>query len=144
MKTSSNNLSRCLTRANVRIKVERELATRSLREFVYQAWSIVEPSRVFIPGPHIDAIIDHLEGVSHGHIRRLLINVPPRHMKSLLVSVFWPAWEWTLHPERRAVQQLWSAVEHPRFDQVPAPDRITLVVEAPYQVDEQIQSWDCS
>src|ERR1700719_3059354 len=78
MKTSSNNLSRCLTRANVRIKVERELATRSLREFVSQAWSIVEPSRVFIPGRHIDAIIDHLEAVSYGHIRRLLINVPPR------------------------------------------------------------------
>ena len=31
----------------------------------------------------------------------MLINVPPRHMKSLLVSVLWPAWEWIQHPERR-------------------------------------------
>jgi hypothetical protein len=29
------------------------------------------------------------------------MNVPPRHMKSLLVSVFWPAWEWLRWPERR-------------------------------------------
>ena len=44
---------------------------------------------------------DHLEAVTRGDIRKLLINVPPRHMKSLLVSVFWPAWEWTRWPERR-------------------------------------------
>jgi predicted phage terminase large subunit-like protein len=69
----------------------------------------VEPSRVFIPGRHIDAIIDHLEGVSDGHIRRLLINVPPRHMKSLLVSVFWPAWEWTRWPERRWLYSSYAA-----------------------------------
>jgi predicted phage terminase large subunit-like protein len=109
MQTNSNNLSRCLTRANVRIKVERELATRSLREFVYQAWSIVEPSTPFVPGWHIDAIVEHLEAISYGHIRKLLINVPPRHMKSLLVSVFWPAWEWTRWPERRWLYSSYAA-----------------------------------
>ncbi len=36
----------------------------------------------------------HLEAVSRGEIQYLLINVPPGMMKSLLVSVFWPAWEW--------------------------------------------------
>jgi hypothetical protein len=68
---------------------------------VIQAWHVVEPSTPFVPGWHIDAIIDHLEAISYGHIRKLLINVPPRHMKSLLVSVFWPAWEWIRWPERR-------------------------------------------
>ena len=33
-----------------------------------------------------------------GQIRNLIINIPPRHMKSLLVSVFWPAWFWTKQP----------------------------------------------
>jgi len=32
--------------------------------------------------------------VSCGEIRKLIINIPPRHMKSLAVCVFWPAWEW--------------------------------------------------
>jgi predicted phage terminase large subunit-like protein len=106
---NSNSLSRCLTRANVRIKVERELATRSFREFVYQAWPIVEPSTPFVPGWHIDTIVEHLEAISYGHIRKLLINVPPRHMKSLLVSVFWPAWEWTRWPEHRWLYSSYAA-----------------------------------
>jgi hypothetical protein len=35
----------------------------------------------------------HLEAVTFGDINRLLINVPPGFMKSLLVNVFWPAWD---------------------------------------------------
>src|ERR1700756_5811719 len=79
------------------------MASRSLGEFVRQAWPIVEPSTPFVPGFHIDAIGGHLEAVTRGQIRNLLINVPPRHMKSLLVAVFWPAWEWIRYPERRWV-----------------------------------------
>jgi predicted phage terminase large subunit-like protein len=99
--TRSNNLQSWLARPNARAKVEREYAMRSFHEFVRQAWHIIEPATVFVPGWHIDAIVDHLEAVSYGHIRNLLINVPPRHMKSSLVSVLWPAWEWTRWPERR-------------------------------------------
>jgi len=83
-----------LTRPFLRDEIDAELASRSLRELVRQAWPIVEPSTPFVPGWHIDAIVEHLEAVRRGQIRNLLINVPPRHMKSLLVSVFWPAWEW--------------------------------------------------
>src|SRR5262249_26559535 len=78
-----------------------EMAARSLREFVQQAWLVIEPSTPFVPGWHIDAIIEHLEAVTAGQIRNLLVNVPPRHMKSSLISVFWPAWEWIRWPERR-------------------------------------------
>ena len=99
--TNSNNLVSSLAKPNIREKVERELATRSFREFVVQAWNVVEPGTPFVPGWHIDAIIEHLEAVSYGRIRNLLISVPPRHMKSLLVSVLWPAWEWIRWPERR-------------------------------------------
>jgi predicted phage terminase large subunit-like protein len=69
----------------------------------------VEPSTPFVPGWHIDAIIEHLEAASRGQIRNLLINVPPRHMKSLLVSVFWPAWEWIRWPERRWLYSSYAA-----------------------------------
>lgn len=87
---NSNSFAPLLTRPCLRDEID-ELASRSLREFVLQAWPVVEPSTPFVPGWHIDAIIEHLEAVTHGQIRNLLINVPPRHMKSLLVSVFWPA-----------------------------------------------------
>ncbi len=99
--TRSSSLHSWLTKPNARAKVEREFATRSLGEFVRQAWHVIEPATPFVPGFHIDAIVEHLEAVSYGDIRNLLINVPPRHMKSTLVSVLWPAWEWTRRPERR-------------------------------------------
>jgi len=50
---------------------------------------------------HLDAIAEHLEAVTRGEIRRLLINVPPRSTKSLSVAVFWPSWEWTWQPSTR-------------------------------------------
>src|SRR5271168_4065422 len=105
----SSNLQSWLAKPETRLKIEREYATRSLREFVRQAWRVVEPSTPFVPGWHIDAIIDHLEAVTRGDIRNLLINVPPRHMKSLLVSVFWPAWEWIQYPERRWLYSSYAA-----------------------------------
>lgn len=62
---------------------------------------MVEPATPYVHGWHIDCMADHLQAVSDGELRYLLINVPPRHMKSLLVSVLWPSWEWTQRPHRR-------------------------------------------
>jgi predicted phage terminase large subunit-like protein len=73
---------------------ERELYSRSLVDFIRAAWPILEPGTPYIHGWHMDAICDHLQAVSDGHIKRLLINVPPGTMKSMATGVFWPAWEW--------------------------------------------------
>lgn len=81
--------------------INRELSRKSLHEFMVQAWHVVEPATPFVDGWHLHAICEHLEAVSRREIRNLLINMPPRHAKSLLVSVFWPCWEWISHPERR-------------------------------------------
>jgi predicted phage terminase large subunit-like protein len=67
---------------------------RTLSGFVREAWHILEPSNPYIHGWHVDAICDHLEAITRGEINRLLINIPPGTMKSLLSGVFWPAWEW--------------------------------------------------
>jgi predicted phage terminase large subunit-like protein len=76
-------------------------AEGQLRRFIPQAWKIVEPENEFSTGPHIDAICEHLEAASRGQIRKLIINMPPRHMKSLSVSVFWFCWHWINHPASR-------------------------------------------
>jgi hypothetical protein len=62
---------------------------------------VVEPATPYVHGWHIDCMADHLQAVSDGELRYLIINVPPRHMKSLLISVLWPSWEWTQRPHRR-------------------------------------------
>lgn len=73
----------------------------TLLEFVEQAWDVLFPAEPFIGNWHIDAICGHLQAVTAGHIAKLLINVPPSSSKSLLVSVFWPAWEWTRKPSTK-------------------------------------------
>ncbi len=73
---------------------KRELARRSLAEFAKQAWHVLEPATELKWGWALDAICEHLEAVSRGDIKRLLANVPPGSMKSLLTGVIWPAWEW--------------------------------------------------
>lgn len=79
----------------------RRKAEGSLYEFVKQSWHVVEPGIPFIPSWHIEEICEHLEAISSGDIRRLLINIPPRHSKSTIVSVMWPMWEWVGKPEEK-------------------------------------------
>lgn len=70
----------------------------SLPRFIREAWPILEPATPFVDTWHIDCVAEHLEAVSRGELLRLIINVPPRTMKSLTSAVFWPAWEWLEHP----------------------------------------------
>lgn len=66
-------------------------------------WPIIEPATPYIHGWHIDAICDHLEACARFEIKRFLINMPPRHMKSILVNVMFPTWVWLHNPERRFI-----------------------------------------
>lgn len=76
------------------LAIERELFSRSLADFARAAWHILEPATPLKWGWALDAICQHLEAVTDGRINRLLMNVPPGTMKSLLTAVIWPAWEW--------------------------------------------------
>lgn len=73
---------------------EREKFEGTLLDFAEYVWPVVEPAIPFIKGWAIEAIAEHLQAVTEGHIRRLLINVPPGFTKSLMTDVFWPAYEW--------------------------------------------------
>jgi predicted phage terminase large subunit-like protein len=81
--------------------IEKRKCELSLAEFVKSAWHVIEPEQPYVHGWHIDFICAHLEAITRGEMldddtyyNRLLTNVPPGTMKSLLVGVFWPAWEW--------------------------------------------------
>ncbi len=82
-------------------QLQAENMRRELRQFVKGAWETVEPGAPFVGGPHIDAICDHLTFVSLGDIDDLVINIPPRHSKSTICAVMWPAWEWTWNPSEQ-------------------------------------------
>src|SRR5579859_2326163 len=81
----------------------------SLYEFVKQAWTILEPVTPLDWNWHLDLICEYLtlikdekfKPVCGDHLEGIIFNVPPRTMKSLLISVFFPLWFWTTDPSRR-------------------------------------------
>ena len=84
-----------------RLAEETHILTNDLGLFVREGWFELEPLTPIMWNWHIDAICDHLTAISKGEIRRLQIWVPPGSMKSRMVSIFWPAWEWSHHPHLR-------------------------------------------
>lgn len=88
--------------------LEAELARRlalkardRLAYFLRAAWHVIEPSTPLAWGWHLDAICEHLEAVTAGRIKNLLITIPPGCTKSILVAVMWPAWVWATDPSVR-------------------------------------------
>src|SRR5581483_3297785 len=81
----------------------------TLKNFVREAWSILEPVSTLQWNWHLDLICDYLTLVRDNkfkakcgqHLEGLIFNVPPRTMKSLLITVFFPIWLWTTDPARR-------------------------------------------
>jgi predicted phage terminase large subunit-like protein len=84
-----------------RQSIQAEKARRSFALFVKDAWHVIEPGRPFVAGWHLDAIAEHLQAVSSGQIKKLLVNMPPRHGKSSLISVLWSDWLLLNNPSLR-------------------------------------------
>ncbi len=96
-----NEMSPAFVSQAIQKEKQRRRASASLYEFVKQSWHVVEPSAKFIGSWHIEEICEHLEAISTGDIKKLLINIPPRHSKSTIVSVMWPMWEWLTDPAQK-------------------------------------------
>lgn len=89
--------------------IQAERGRRSLAAFIKAAWPVLEPSTPYVHGYHIDVIAEHLEAVSNLQIRNLVINMPPRFAKSLLVSVSWFCWTWINDPGTRWLYSSYGA-----------------------------------
>lgn len=89
-------------------------ARASFAEFVRQAWHVIDPHPL-VHSWHLDAICLHLQAMTAGEILRLIINIAPRHGKSNLFSIMWPAWIWIHNPEAQFFYLSYAAalsVEH--------------------------------
>lgn len=100
MMTSSRSTKNSPPKLAESDRARAERARRRFPLFVREAWPIVSPTPL-IETLATDAIAEHLQAVTRGQIRDLLINVPPRFAKSTLVSVLWPVWEWIDNPALR-------------------------------------------
>jgi hypothetical protein len=74
----------------------------SLGDFVRAAWHHAGEPQKFDSNWHIDCLTDHLMAVGRREIKGpgpLIFTMPPRHMKSRGVNVFFPAWTWAQNPD---------------------------------------------
>jgi len=69
-----------------------QILRSDLGYFAERCFCELNPQAAFLPNWHIEAIAAKLAAVRAGKIRRLIINLPPRHLKSLLASIAFPAW----------------------------------------------------
>jgi predicted phage terminase large subunit-like protein len=65
---------------------------QDLSTFIERAFYELNPQTVFLGSLHIELLASKLEGCRRGKIRRLIVNLPPRSLKSHAASVAFPAW----------------------------------------------------
>lgn len=104
-RTANERLAKLLLERQLREdRVRQSNPYGGLMEFVRYFWHVLEPVDPFVEGWPLECMCAHLEAITRGEqvelagkvrpFNRFLANVPPGFMKSLLVNVFWPAWEW--------------------------------------------------
>ncbi|MDB2414689.1 phage terminase large subunit [Rickettsiales bacterium] len=76
--------------------------------FIERSFMHVDPASKFSSNWHIDLIADRLTKAYNGKIKRLIINIPPRYLKSICVSVAWPAWILGNKPSARIMTASYS------------------------------------
>jgi len=140
------------TRAQAALELRQRQARRaiigSLRRFIEAFWVIVEPRRELIWGWHMDLICEELVRAYRGELPgSLVINIPPRHSKSSLVSVLGPAWWWLHRPESQFLA-ITKADKNAKRDArymrriVSSPEYRALVAQQ--VADGKTQAWDWS
>jgi predicted phage terminase large subunit-like protein len=84
------------------------LLRSDLRFFIWKSFQTILPGTDYLPNWHIHAIVHQLMRVHAGEISRLLINQPPRSLKSICVSVAYVAWLLGHHPTCRIIVASYS------------------------------------
>jgi predicted phage terminase large subunit-like protein len=79
------------------------LLRHDLATFTARAFAHLDPQTPYLPNWHIELIAHYLMKVARGEITRLIINVPPRSLKSILASVAFVAWLLGRYPGLRVI-----------------------------------------
>ena len=82
---------------------DREKCQNEFMSFVGEMWS------AFIHGKHHEIMADAFERVAKGELKRLIINMPPRHTKSEFASYLLPAWFLGKYPDKKIIQTAHTA-----------------------------------
>ena len=85
-------------RERLELLKKQEICKTNFLEFIDHMWD------GFICGRHHKIFAEKLEGIANGTIKRLIVNMPPRHTKSEFASTYFPAWIMGRDPSRKIMQ----------------------------------------
>ena len=92
------------TLAKVREVVQHREAMRTkFSEFFVRGFQTIDPGAKYKHNWHIDCVCEHAQAVYEKQIPKLIVNIPPRFLKSSMISVAWPAWILGLEPSQRII-----------------------------------------
>ena len=91
-------------------ELEKEVLRNDLSSFIAKSFNTINPSVKYNHNWHIDLIAEYLKAVYNGEIKRLIINIPPRSLKSVCVSVAFPAWVLGKKPNSRIIVASYSEI----------------------------------
>lgn len=89
-------------------RVMQAILATDFRSFIDYTFGLLRPGTPFRPNWHIDAMAHKLAQVASGEVKRLIITVPPRNLKSICASVALPAWFLGHNPSERIVSVSYS------------------------------------
>ncbi|MEY3197503.1 MAG: hypothetical protein RLZZ59_874 [Pseudomonadota bacterium] len=89
-------------------KILNALLRTDFSSFISKVFCTINPGVEYEHNWHIDLLSDYLSAVQKGEIRRLIINIPPRTLKSVCTSVAWPAWILGQDPTKRIMVASYS------------------------------------
>lgn len=87
-----------LTQAEFDVLLRNDLTT-----FIARSFAHLDPQTTYAHNWHVDLLADRLTQVYQGKLRRLIITVPPRSLKSICASVGFPAWVLGRDPSKRII-----------------------------------------
>lgn len=104
------------------LEYKREIQDRrSFYEFSIDAFEVLNPYEKFVHNWHLQYLAEVLQNetkrIIEGRLKEydLIINVPPRSLKSFLISIAWPAWAWIHSPSLKFISSSFAdelSVEH--------------------------------
>lgn len=91
-------------------QLKNEVLKNDLSAFIHKTFNTINPGVKYLHNWHIDLIAEYLKEVYNGNIKRLIINIPPRSLKSVCVSVAFPAWVLGQKPYSRIIVASYSEI----------------------------------
>ena len=85
------------------LAIQNTMQKQSFAAFLPTAFRILNPNTEFLSNWHLDCIAEHLRAVEDGDLKRLIVNIPPRSLKSITISTAWPAYLMGKNPSTEVI-----------------------------------------